>query len=78
MPEKFLKAVELSLREWGRDRFAMGTFAMDSPKEWYSNGNTRSKVNTRSKTGGKDQAKRNKTHKVGLLAHAQTVTHTQI
>ena len=36
MPEKFLKAVELSLREWGRDRFAMGTFAMDSPKEWYS------------------------------------------
>ena len=26
----------MSLREWGRDRFAMGTFAMDSAKEWHS------------------------------------------
>jgi hypothetical protein len=36
VPKAYLVAVEQCLRAFGRDRFAFGTFAMDSPKEWHS------------------------------------------
>ena len=35
VPHKYLVTVEQCLRLWGKDRFAMGTFAMDSPAEWH-------------------------------------------
>ena len=35
-PNAYLIAVERSLRQFGEDRFAMGTFAMDSKSEWHN------------------------------------------
>ena len=35
-PNTYLIAVERSLRQFGEDRFAMGTFAMDSKSEWHN------------------------------------------
>ena len=35
VPDSYLIAVEKCLRAFGTDRFAMGTFAMNSPDEWH-------------------------------------------